>query len=190
MIAWNQGYDLVSFANDRLVAGMEYTARYNLGNNVPFEDDVINPCNLRFGWMDNGVISEDGRGEYSPIYVMAHTLFEYAGKEHPYTEEIASSSDYFPEFSNSDHPGMGHLLYSGATDDSGPTTNPIGPVQEGTIVHITKRNATGFAIDGNRGAENGQNVYIWAENDNNVNQQWIEIDRGNGYYSYLSLIHI
>ena len=52
------------------------------------------------------------------------------------------------------------------------------------IVHITKRNATGFAFDGGNGGDNGQNVYLWSANQNNVNQQWIEIDRGNGYYSY------
>ncbi|WP_405206625.1 RICIN domain-containing protein [Aquimarina sp. LLG6339-5] len=53
-----------------------------------------------------------------------------------------------------------------------------------TIVHITKRNATGFAVDGMGGGADGQNVYLWSANQNNVNQQWIEIDRGNGYYSY------
>ena len=51
-------------------------------------------------------------------------------------------------------------------------------------VHITKRNSTGFAIDGMGGAANAQNVYLWTQNSNNINQQWIEIDRGNGYYSY------
>lgn len=56
-----------------------------------------------------------------------------------------------------------------------PTTN---------IVHITKRNAAGFAIDGMGGGADAQNIYLWNENQNNVNQQWVEIDRGNGYYSY------
>lgn len=51
-------------------------------------------------------------------------------------------------------------------------------------VHIRKRNAQAFAIDGNGGAANGQSVYLWAQNRNNRNQQWVEIDRGNGYYSY------
>lgn len=53
-----------------------------------------------------------------------------------------------------------------------------------TIVHITKRNATGFAIDGGGDGANGQNVYLWSANESNENQQWIEIDRGNEYYSY------
>ena len=53
-----------------------------------------------------------------------------------------------------------------------------------TVVHITKRNARGFALDGNFGGENGQDVYLWEADTDNRNQQWIEIDRGNGYYSY------
>jgi len=51
-------------------------------------------------------------------------------------------------------------------------------------VHIRKRNATGFALDGGRGGADGQNLYLWKQNEANVNQQWIEINRGKGYYSY------
>lgn len=58
------------------------------------------------------------------------------------------------------------------------------------IVTITKFDDMGYnggkdyAIDGNHGGANGQNVYLWSYNKYNVNQQWIEISRGNGYYSY------
>ncbi|MGY3793424.1 RICIN domain-containing protein [Aquimarina sp. 433] len=53
------------------------------------------------------------------------------------------------------------------------------------IVHITKRNAPGFAIDAPGSTpSNGDQVYLWSSNQNNANQQWVEIDRGNGYYSY------
>ena len=60
----------------------------------------------------------------------------------------------------------------------------VTPTSGDSIVHMVKRNASGFAIDGNRGAANYQRVYLWGENENNRNQQWVEIDRGNGYYSY------
>ncbi|GAA3510893.1 hypothetical protein GCM10022393_25680 [Aquimarina addita] len=53
-----------------------------------------------------------------------------------------------------------------------------------SIVHIKKRNATSFAIDGNHGGDDAQNIYLWSQNSTNKNQQWMEIDRGNGYYSY------
>lgn len=59
-----------------------------------------------------------------------------------------------------------------------------GIAQESTVVQMTKRNAATFAIDGNHGAANAQDVYLWSENADNINQQWIEIDRGNGFYTY------
>lgn len=52
------------------------------------------------------------------------------------------------------------------------------------IVTLRKRNATQFGIDGNHGAANGQNVYLWNYNPNHVNQQFEEIERGNGFFSY------
>ncbi len=61
---------------------------------------------------------------------------------------------------------------------------PPPPTGGSSLVHMKKRNASGFAIDGNNGGANGQNVYLWAQNQNNNNQQWEEINRGNGFYSY------
>ena len=111
MTAWNQGVDLVSFADYRLVAGMEYTAKYNLGYDVPWTSDVPNPCNLNVYWADG--ISAQGRGKWSPVYILAATLFERAGQAHPYTSEVIKSSTYSqPETHNSDHPGLGTLMYS------------------------------------------------------------------------------
>ncbi|GAA3510917.1 hypothetical protein GCM10022393_25730 [Aquimarina addita] len=52
------------------------------------------------------------------------------------------------------------------------------------VVHITKRNSTGFAMDGQSGASERQNIYLWNADVSNGNQQWIEINRGNGYYAY------
>lgn len=56
--------------------------------------------------------------------------------------------------------------------------------QDYPVVQMIKRNASAFAIDGNRGGANGQEVYLYSENEDNQNQQWYEIDRGNGYYTY------
>lgn len=56
--------------------------------------------------------------------------------------------------------------------------------QDYPVIQMLKRNATSFAIDGNHGGDDGQDVYLWTENENSVNQQWYEIDRGNGYYSF------
>lgn len=53
-----------------------------------------------------------------------------------------------------------------------------------SIVHITKLNAPNFAIDGNNGASDFQSVYLYNADETNINQQWIEVNRGDGYYSY------
>jgi len=52
-----------------------------------------------------------------------------------------------------------------------------------TLVNIQKRN-TNFSIDGNHGAVQGEQVYLWSRDNDNINQQWVEIDRGSGFYSY------
>ena len=76
------------------------------------------------------------------------------------------------------------IVEGGTAPTSTPESAPT-PTESGeTLVHIKKRNALGFALDGNNGAENAQSVYLWGSNENNVNQQWIETDRGNGFYSY------
>ncbi|TRX62026.1 family 16 glycosylhydrolase [Fulvivirga sp. M361] len=51
------------------------------------------------------------------------------------------------------------------------------------VVTMRKGNATNFSIDGGDGGANGQNVRLWTYY-NHVNQQWVEIDRGSGYYTY------
>ena len=52
------------------------------------------------------------------------------------------------------------------------------------LVHMAKRNSSGYAIDGGNNGANRQNVHLWSSNTNNANQKWVEIDRGNGFYSY------
>ncbi|MBQ4834714.1 polysaccharide lyase family 7 protein [Pseudoalteromonas sp. MMG010] len=48
---------------------------------------------------------------------------------------------------------------------------------------IEKQN-TSFSIDGNGGAISNQQIYLWNTNESNVNQQWIQIQQDNGYYSF------
>ncbi len=56
-----------------------------------------------------------------------------------------------------------------------------------TVVRMQKANATSFAVDGGIGGIDEQPVYLWDNNATNVNQQWVEIDRGGGYFSYQKL---
>ena len=49
---------------------------------------------------------------------------------------------------------------------------------------VIEKNKTSFSIDGSSGAKKGQQIYLWSSNNKNVNQQWVQLSRGNGYYSY------
>ena len=60
----------------------------------------------------------------------------------------------------------------------------IGIDTSSNIRILRKSNSTGFAIDGQSGGSNGQNIHLWALNTSNINQQWNEIDRGGGNYTY------
>jgi hypothetical protein len=54
-----------------------------------------------------------------------------------------------------------------------------------SIARMVKRNALEYALDGAKGGANGQNVYLWFNNPNNINKQWVEVYQGKGYYSYI-----
>ena len=72
-VAWKQGLDLYGAADNRLALGLEYTARYNLGLDVP--------C--------TGVIGVKGRGHFQPIWEAAcqHYVYE-KGLKMPYTRQV------------------------------------------------------------------------------------------------------
>ena len=89
--------------------------------------------------------------------------------------------DFPPDVAASRHTFIDYIYgtSSGSCNDNGGNSN-----SGNAIVHIRKRNATNFALDGGNGGAANQNVKLWQADPENVNQQWIEIDRGNGYYSY------
>lgn len=61
-VAWTQGVDLWSVAEDRLALGFEYTARYMLGEDVEAY----------------GRISPQGRGQFSDIYEAVYQHYHFA----------------------------------------------------------------------------------------------------------------
>ena len=62
-IAWNQGVDLYSAYDNRLLKGFEYTAKFNLGFDVPYE-----PYRSFEGRYHYKSISEKSRGRLRPMY--------------------------------------------------------------------------------------------------------------------------
>ncbi|MDR1516654.1 MAG: alginate lyase family protein, partial [Dysgonamonadaceae bacterium] len=106
-LAWQQGDDLYSALDNRLLKGYEYVAKYNLGYEVPFKQwtDVTGKyC----GW---AVISEKSRGAFRPIYEIAYNHFNRRkGFPMPYTLEVLKKTR--PEGFERDEPAFGSLLFN------------------------------------------------------------------------------
>lgn len=106
-LAWQQGDDLYSLLDNRLLKGYEYVAKYNLGQEVPFKQwtDITG----KYGnWT---VISERSRGSFRPIYEIAYNHFNRRkGFPMPYTLEVLKKIR--PEGFERDEPAFGSLLFN------------------------------------------------------------------------------
>lgn len=84
-MAWEQGDDLWGALDNRMLKGIEYTAKYNLGYDVPFQ--TWTDCTgLYIDWTEPG---EMGRGRIRCIYELPYN--HYVGRKHlkmPYTKKI------------------------------------------------------------------------------------------------------
>lgn len=106
-MAWKQGVDLYGAADNRLAKGFEYTAKYNLGEDVPFE---------RYrsveGRYDHSKISRRGRGRFRPIYErIVHHYHGRRGLEMPHCQKVTEKKR--PEGSHSQHMSWGTLTSYG-----------------------------------------------------------------------------
>ncbi len=107
-IAWNQGDDLYSALDNRLLKGFEYVAKYNLGYLVPFNTwkDVTGKYS---NWL---IISDIGRGRFIPVYEMVYNHFVRLKKlSMPYTAQVIQKIR--PEGYDRDQPAFGTLLFWG-----------------------------------------------------------------------------
>ena len=72
--AWNQGVDLYGEADNRLLRGFEYTARYNLGYDVPYKP--YRSFEKRYYYKR---ISDDDRGKLRPMF--EKVVNHYSGRQ-------------------------------------------------------------------------------------------------------------
>jgi hypothetical protein len=108
-LAWQQGDDLYSALDNRLMKGYEYVARYNLGYDVPYTQwtDVTGKYS---NWSE---ISDRGRGRFMPVFELAYN--HYVGRmglSMPYTLQKLEKNR--PEGYDRDQPGFGTLLFFGS----------------------------------------------------------------------------
>ena len=86
-MAWSQGDDLWGAFDNRLMKGLEYTARYNLGFDVPFE--TWTDCTgLYNDWTEPGAME---RGHIRCIYSRAYDHYtKVKHQKMPYTKKLLS----------------------------------------------------------------------------------------------------
>ncbi|MFD9318275.1 alginate lyase family protein [Streptomyces sp. NPDC060053] len=150
-VAWNQGVDLWSYDGNRILAGAEYAARYNLGSGVPFTSDLD-----RTGKYIKKAVSATGRGTLPPIYEMYHAHYAgVRGLETPYTRAAVfrgAGGVRVVEGSNDDLPSWGTFAYAGATAPT-PTVpaSPAGVTAVGeersvTVSWLPSTSAAGYTV--------------------------------------------
>jgi hypothetical protein len=110
-IAWHQGLDLYGAAGSRLLRGFEYTAAYNLGDEVDFHPDID-----RTGKYRHQVNSP--RSQLRPVYeqIFAHYHVR-RGLPAPAVERAIAKVRPEGAGQGADHTGFGTLLYALSPSD-------------------------------------------------------------------------
>lgn len=117
-IAWNQGLDLFGYDNSRLLAGAEYTAKYNQMQDVPFK--FYNNCQpANHKWP---AINGRGRLDDRPVWEMLYNHYVVRqGLSAPHVQRMAELMR--PEHGSKDHFGYGSLTF--ALEEAGCPPHPI-----------------------------------------------------------------
>ncbi|QDT05049.1 Alginate lyase [Rubripirellula lacrimiformis] len=114
-MAWKQGVDLYAAADNRLAMGFEYTAKYNLGDDVPYQR--YRSVGDRY---DYPAISSKGRGRFRPIYQrVVHHYHDRMGMDMPSSLRVADQER--PEGSHRQHMSWGTLTSFGLPEEKNAT---------------------------------------------------------------------
>jgi hypothetical protein len=126
-MAWHQGLDLYAYADNRLLKGFEYAAKYNLDHDdMPFVTTLD-----RTGKYFHQKISTQARGQLRPLYEQVYNHYAHRrGLPAPYTQQAAEKlRPEGPGRPGADHPGFGTLFYTRPAMPAGaaPATKPAAP---------------------------------------------------------------
>nr|WP_294927708.1 alginate lyase family protein [uncultured Flavobacterium sp.] len=107
-IAWHQGLNLYGYANNRLLKGFEYVAKFNLGNEVPFVETMD-----RTGKYHHLSIARKDRGPLRAVYEQVYNHYvKRMGLRAPYITAAAEKiRPEGPGKPGADHPGYGTLFF-------------------------------------------------------------------------------
>ena len=133
-VAWHQGLDLYGYEDDLLLKGFEYTAKYNLGEDVPFAETLD-----RTGKYHHTLIATNGRGRFRAVFEEIYNHYaNRLGIAAPFTQRAAERIR--PEgagMPGADHVGFGTLLFTrpastGAAEFQNAPASPAGVISEGS----------------------------------------------------------
>jgi hypothetical protein len=129
-IAWHQGLDLYGYDDNCLLKGFEYTAKYNLGEDVPFAETLD-----RTGKYHHTLILNNGRGRFRAVFEEIYNHYaNRVGIPAPYTQRAAERIR--PEgagMPGADHVGFGTLLFTRPASN-GAAQFQIAPASPGAII--------------------------------------------------------
>ncbi len=130
-MAWHQGLDLYGYEDNLLLNGFEYTAQYNLGEEVPFVETLD-----RTGEYHHTRIAAKGRGGFRAVFEQIyHHYVNRAGLSVPYLQRVVERIR--PEGaggSAADHVGFGTLLFAQPVSKAAPTRTPSSPAAPGAVM--------------------------------------------------------
>jgi hypothetical protein len=109
-MAWKQGDDLYGYDDNRFLAGCEYVAKYNLGENVPFQAVLVSKKHYT-------AVSPTARGIVRPVWALVYNHYvKREGRSAPYTTKMmqhvapeGGGGDYGPNSGSFDQLGYGTL---------------------------------------------------------------------------------
>ncbi|NLN59046.1 MAG: hypothetical protein GX151_14275 [Gammaproteobacteria bacterium] len=193
-IAWNQGDDLFGYGNNRVLSGAEYTAKYNLIQDVPFSTyNICQPANH-----DWPAINGRGKIHERPIWELFYNHYVVRqGENAPFVQQMAEVVR--PEGGSKDHLGYGTLTYT-LTPSAYPP-NPIAGIPLGLTaaagigqVTLTWQPPTDFSANGyviQRSTGSSEDFSTIETYNLYVNPKYVDHDVSNGrtYYYRVAAVN-
>ena len=180
-IAWNQGDDLYSWANNRFMYGAEYVAQYHVGQSVPYTTYYWY-SGANGTWSEHAVLA--GKGGVRPVFEMIYNHYKSRkGIELPGVKALLETEGIRPEGGAASHGssfdqfGFGTLLYTREEGRGDEAKLHSGNVKDG-VYRIVNRNS-GSVMQ----ADCDGYVRQYAIDESNKAQLWEIKDIGGGVYS-------
>jgi hypothetical protein len=153
-IAWHQGLNLYGYDDNLLLKGFEYTARYNLGEKVPFVATLD-----RTGKYRHTVISAIGRGRFRAVFEEIDNAYATRlGIPAPFTHQVVEKNR--PEGvgvpsapRGADQVGFGTLLFARSASGTGFARMHMPPAAPGAVIARGSPQANQLRWIASRGAE-------------------------------------